>query len=55
MIVLTFMDSVVHHEIIIDNEIIKVCPYRQRPLQVLIVMVLAMFPMFVRGPRSVSF
>ena len=33
MIVLTFMDSVVPHEIIIENEIIKVRPYRQRPLQ----------------------
>ena len=33
MIVLTFMDSIVPHEIIIENEIIKVRPYRQRPLQ----------------------
>ena len=33
MIVLTFMDSIVPHEIIIANEIIKVRPYRQRPLQ----------------------
>ena len=33
MIVLTFMDSVVPHKIIIENEIIKVHPYRQRPLQ----------------------
>ena len=33
MIVLTFMDSIVPHEIIIENEIIKVHPYRQRPLQ----------------------
>ena len=33
MIVLTFMDSVVPHELIIENEIIKVRPYRQRPLQ----------------------
>ena len=32
-IVLTFMDSIVPHEIIIENEIIKVRPYRQRPLQ----------------------
>ena len=33
MIVLTFMDSVVPHEIIIENEILKVRPCRQRPLQ----------------------
>ena len=33
MIVLTFMDSIIPHEIIIENEIIKVRPYRQRPLQ----------------------
>ena len=33
MIVLTFMDSIVPHEIIIENEIINVRPYRQRPLQ----------------------
>ena len=33
MIVLTFMDSIVFHEIIIAIEIIKVCPYRQRLLQ----------------------
>ena len=33
MIVLTFMDSIVPHEIIIENQIIKVRPYRQRPLQ----------------------
>ena len=33
MIVITFMDSIVPHEIIIENEIIKVRPYRQRPLQ----------------------
>ena len=33
MIVLTFMDSIAPHEIIIENEIIKVRPYRQRPLQ----------------------
>ena len=33
MIVLTFMDSIVPHEMIIENEIIKVRPYRQRPLQ----------------------
>ena len=33
MIVLTFMDSIVPHEIIIENEIIKVRPYRLRPLQ----------------------
>ena len=33
MIVLSFMDSIVPHEIIIENEIIKVRPYRQRPLQ----------------------
>ena len=33
MIVLTFMDSIVPREIIIENEIIKVRPYRQRPLQ----------------------
>ena len=33
MIVLTFMDSIVPHDIIIENEIIKVRPYRQRPLQ----------------------
>ena len=33
MIVLTFMDSIVPHEIIMENEIIKVRPYRQRPLQ----------------------
>ena len=27
------MDSIIPHEIIIENEIIKVRPYRQRPLQ----------------------
>ena len=55
MIVLTFMDSIVPHEIIIENEMIKVRLTDKDLCNVLIVLVLPMFPMFVRGPRSVSF